>query len=74
MACPKCDHTMQNIATIPTTTFWCPRCGTIKFIQGGHEESETPKGFVELEKKLAETHPDCPVPGGLPHPMCKGAG
>jgi hypothetical protein len=35
MACPKCDHTMQNIGCnhapyhdVPV--FWCPRCGTLK--------------------------------------------
>jgi len=27
MSCPTCDHTMQ----LTEVTFWCPRCGTIKF-------------------------------------------
>lgn len=30
MACPTCDHTMQMIGE-GVNTFWCPRCGTIKF-------------------------------------------
>jgi len=29
MACPTCDHTLQNINAKPPI-FWCPRCGTIK--------------------------------------------
>lgn len=38
MSCPTCDHTMQAIGDQvrvigdqrDRTTFWCPRCGTIK--------------------------------------------
>ena len=42
MACPNCDHTMQqiqgNITQGPGShdyrVFWCPRCGTLKNIDG----------------------------------------
>ena len=27
MACPTCGHTMQSIVD---TTWWCPRCGTLR--------------------------------------------
>lgn len=40
MACPTCDHTMQLVGE-GYKTFWCPRCGTIKF--GEREASEKPK-------------------------------
>ncbi len=30
MACPACDHTMQNLGLTADRVFWCPRCGTIK--------------------------------------------
>jgi len=36
MACPICDHSMQQI--IIDRTFWCPRCGTLK-------NSITPESF-----------------------------
>lgn len=31
MACPTCDHTMQNVGTSPVgrPLFWCGRCGTV---------------------------------------------
>ena len=31
MACPTCDHTMQNI---DDAVYWCPRCGTVRTIRG----------------------------------------
>lgn len=30
MACPICDHTMQNVGI---KVFWCPRCGTVKMFE-----------------------------------------
>lgn len=30
MACPSCDHTMQNLGLNERRIFWCPRCGTIR--------------------------------------------
>lgn len=32
MACPTCDHTMQNVAKDKhgSIVFWCPRCGTLR--------------------------------------------
>lgn len=31
MACPTCDHAMQNVGTSPVgrPLFWCGRCGTV---------------------------------------------
>jgi len=40
MACPVCDHTMQNLGLGTRTVFWCPNCGTLKTRSGEHEESE----------------------------------
>lgn len=43
MACPNCDHTMQQVSgpmiEAGNRVFWCPRCGTIKDIDG----KSTPK-------------------------------
>jgi len=30
MACPNCDHTMQNLGVYNRRIFWCPRCGTLR--------------------------------------------
>lgn len=30
MACPTCDHTMQNLGGTAHKYFWCPRCGTLR--------------------------------------------
>lgn len=34
MACPICDHTMQDlgIKDISHNIYWCPRCGTLKTV------------------------------------------
>jgi len=57
MACPTCDHTMQAIPVTKgasvscSSTFWCPRCGTLK--ASGAADSETPtlvgrvRGFIQ---------------------------
>lgn len=42
MACQTCDHTMHNIAD---DTFWCPRCGTVKFQIGITEAPAAVKCF-----------------------------
>lgn len=46
MACPSCDHTMQNIGIVnpevQTPLYWCPRCGTLKS-NGSGEGNYTPK-------------------------------
>jgi len=38
MACPNCDHTMQQVygpmIEAGNRVFWCPRCGTIKDADG----------------------------------------
>lgn len=39
MACPTCDHTMQNLAL---GWFWCPRCGTVR-------ERYQEEGFPRIE-------------------------
>ncbi len=40
MACPTCDHTMQNLGVNGQKIFWCNRCGTIKTVCGDYEEIE----------------------------------
>lgn len=47
MACPTCDHTMENVGCMhdpyhDVPLFWCPRCGTLKanIVNG---ENEVPK-------------------------------
>ena len=42
MACPTCDHTMQNLGVENQKIFWCPRCGTLKTVSpsGDYEENE----------------------------------
>lgn len=42
MACPTCDHTMQNLGVNGQKIFWCNRCGTIKTITRDYEEFEEP--------------------------------
>ena len=40
MACPTCDHTMENISTGRDNdwyTFLCPRCGTVRMYEAGDE-------------------------------------
>ena len=40
MACPVCDHTMQNMGVEHRRVFWCPRCGSLKeeIVEGSHVE------------------------------------
>ena len=42
MACPTCDHTMQNLGVNGQKIFWCNRCGTIKTVTVDFEEFEEP--------------------------------
>lgn len=44
MACPNCDHTMQCVHAKDVTTWWCPRCGTIKELnrEDGRKTVSTP--------------------------------
>ncbi len=32
MSCPNCDHTMERINAVGSSSswYWCPRCGTIR--------------------------------------------
>lgn len=57
MACPTCDHTMQNLGVENQKIFWCPRCGTLKTISGDYEEIEQTifikRIFNVAKKKLA---------------------
>jgi hypothetical protein len=41
MACPVCDHTMQNLGVTGKRLFWCPRCGSLKeeIMEGSFVES-----------------------------------
>lgn len=42
MACGTCDHTMQCIASGgPASTYWCPRCGTLRTVIRSREETQT---------------------------------
>lgn len=40
MACPTCDHTMQNVGAVNDRIFWCPRCGTLRTCTGDHKDDE----------------------------------
>lgn len=40
MACPVCDHKMQNLGVHEQRIFWCPRCGTLKMEDRGHRAIE----------------------------------
>lgn len=57
MACPNCDHTMQNLWLDPKrNVYWCPRCGTLKDYQDPareHAELSTPMWIDKLlEERL----------------------
>ncbi len=73
MACPTCDHTMQNVGDNGgRTVFWCPRCGGLK-TRSAVPEFEPPtnnhlwpitniKAVPELLKSckaLLDTHAPC---------------
>lgn len=51
MACPVCDHTMQNLGVEPIV-FYCKRCGTIKETIR-HQPITTPR-LVEYAMRLSE--------------------
>ena len=44
MACPTCDHTMQNVGAEGQRIFWCPRCGTLSNLSytEDHRDDEVP--------------------------------
>lgn len=42
MACNECNHTMQNLGIENQRVFWCPRCGTVKSVDGQHENVTRP--------------------------------
>lgn len=46
MACKNCDHTMQAVAD---QTWWCPRCGSLKY--GVLGETQEPR-LVSLVREL----------------------
>lgn len=56
MACPTCDHTMQNLGIkdwVKGSIFWCPRCGTLKFRRSQNfEEVESP--YYIKNKRIVE--------------------
>ena len=43
MPCATCGHTMQSLCDVPRRTFWCSRCGSLRFVDGGRVEDEAPK-------------------------------
>jgi tRNA(Ile2) C34 agmatinyltransferase TiaS len=59
MACPTCNHTMENLGTEVVKTFWCPRCGTLKTVHEDGFEDVTPTfwagRFLEAAKAKGET-------------------
>ena len=53
MACPTCDHTMHIIMQVPKTTFWCPRCGTLKdIIANGPDTIERPRLIARVRSLM----------------------
>lgn len=56
MACPTCDHTMQNVGTSPMgrPLFWCGRCGTVHSEPSGRVdpsgESNVADGYYGVPK------------------------
>ena len=42
MACPVCNHTMQNLGSPERRIFWCARCGTLKEYTGDFSRVEMP--------------------------------
>jgi hypothetical protein len=50
MACPTCDHTMHKLSlpAAVTSTWWCPRCGTLKHeLVGPFEDREEVPALVK---------------------------
>jgi hypothetical protein len=57
MSCPTCGGTMEHIAQTSyrfNAYFWCPRCGTLKWIQGDREEVSAPK-LVERVRQFRDS-------------------
>jgi len=50
MACPTCDHTMQNLNGGIEPWFWCPRCGTVS--QAPIEHNHDPPALVNRVVEL----------------------
>ncbi len=42
MSCPKCDHTMANVASVDLelNVYHCPRCGTVKVEDSNNSEAK----------------------------------
>lgn len=57
MACPVCDHTMQNLGVPERRLWWCQRCGTLKEMEGTAERIELP---LHLRHVLAAAKFDPP--------------
>lgn len=55
MACPVCNHTMQNIGATGQRIFWCPRCGTLKTESASYSEHEVPR-WIRILKEASHTH------------------
>lgn len=50
MACPTCNHTMQNLGMEAERKFWCNRCGTVKSYTGEFENVSVPR-WTRLAKE-----------------------
>lgn len=68
MACPVCDHTMQNLGVEGRRVFWCPRCGTLKMEHSDHVDLESPTWIRQI--KLASRF-DGPRENVAQHTMVK---
>lgn len=55
MSCPTCSSTMQNLYQDDgIKRYWCPRCGTLKYImRDGREDIEKP-AIIERAIKFAD--------------------
>jgi len=66
MACPICQHTMENLGSPSRRIWWCPRCGTLK-----EETGET--GQVVLPIWLRNILESCDLaPRALGQSQCSG--
>ena len=64
MACPTCDHTMQNLGVENQKIFWCPRCGTLKTISpSGDYEENSETIFTKKLMSIGICHLKHPIDG-----------
>ncbi len=54
MACPTCDHMMQNLGATTDRIFWCPRCGTIRTIRGQCNDDAVPRWIIQADAAIKD--------------------